>query len=198
MPLPIEDYALLGDGHTAALVGRDGSIDWLCLPRFDSGSCFSALLGGPKDGRWLLAPAGTITRSERGYRDSTLVLDTTFETAEGVVTVTDFMPMRDGEPNLVRLVEGKRGRVPMRLELVLRFDYGSIVPWVQKVDGALWAIGGPDSVWLRTPVPLRGQDMTTVAEFMVEAGERVAVRALLAPVRAEATAHSHRARDRSQ
>src|SRR5271170_2994022 len=122
LPLPIENYALIGDCHTAALVGSNGSIDWLCLPRFDSGACFAALLGAPEHGRWLLAPAGPVRRVERAYREGTLVLDTTFEVDEGAVTVTDCMPLREGVPHLVRLVRGVRGRVQMRGEVVIRFD----------------------------------------------------------------------------
>src|SRR5574341_971894 len=125
----IEDYALIGDFQTAALVARDGSIDWLCFPRFDSGACFAALLGTERNGRWLLRPAREGKTTSRAYRGDTLVLQTEFETAEGAVAVIDFMPVRDVEPNLVRIVEGRRGRVPMRSELVMRFDYGSVVPW---------------------------------------------------------------------
>ena len=174
MPLPIEDYALIGDCETAALVGRDGSIDWLCWPRFDSGACFAALLGGPEHGRWRVAPAGDVTRVERRYRDGTLVLETDFETAEGAVTVVDFMPPRTSVSDLVRIVVGRRGRVAMRAELVVRFGYGSAVPWVTRLaDGAMRAIAGPDMIVLRTPVPLRGEDLTTVADFTVAAGETV-------------------------
>jgi GH15 family glucan-1,4-alpha-glucosidase len=168
----IEDYALIGDCHTAALVGRDGSIDWLCLPRFDSGACFAALLGTPDHGRWKIAPQGEVTAVRRQYRDDTLVLDTEFETADGTVAVIDFMPARDRDPNLVRLVEGRRGRVRMRSELVLRFDYGSIVPWVHRTDCGISATAGPDTVTVTTPVPMRGENFTTVADFEVGAGER--------------------------
>src|ERR1700683_110439 len=122
MPLPIEQYALIGDCHTAALVGSDGSIDWLCVPRFDSGACFAALLGGPEHGRWRVGPAGTPTSTRRAYRDGTLVLDTTFEDEGGAVVLTDCMPMRDGYPELVRVVRGLRGRVKMHTELIVRFD----------------------------------------------------------------------------
>ncbi|MFO0927146.1 MAG: glycoside hydrolase family 15 protein [Gemmataceae bacterium] len=169
----IEDYAIVGDFQTVALVGRDGSIDWLCLPRFDSGACFAGLLGVPLNGRWLLAPAGEVRAVSRRYRGDTLVLETVFETADGSAAVIDFMPVRDRDPNLVRIVEGRGGRVPMRMELVIRFDYGSIVPWVQRVDGGIWAVAGPDALCVTTPVRLRGHDMTTVAEFPVEAGQRV-------------------------
>src|SRR5262245_28494129 len=166
MPPHIEDYALIGDCETGALVSKDGSVDWLCLPRFDSRACFAALLGAPEHGRWLLAPAGP-ARTTRRYLDDSLVLQTEHETAEGAVTVTDFMPMRDGQLNLVRLVDGQRGSVPMRTELVIRFDYGSIVPWVQQAPGGIWAIGGPDSLRLYSPVKLRGEDLRSVAEFTV-------------------------------
>ena len=171
MPLKIEDYALLGDCQTAALVGRDGSIDWLCLPRFDSGACFAALLGAPEHGRWLLAPAAPAKRVTRAYRDGSLILDTTFETEDGTVTVTDFMPMHEGAPKVVRVVRGVRGRVPMRTEFVVRFDYGSIVPWVRSTGSGIRAIAGPDSVRLQSAVPLRGEGLKTVAEFDVAEGE---------------------------
>jgi GH15 family glucan-1,4-alpha-glucosidase len=173
MPSRIEDYALVGDCQTAALVGRDGSVDWLCLPRFDSGACFAALLGTAQHGRWLLAPRSEVRPTTRRYRDDTLVLETEFETAEGTAGVIDCMPGRGREPHLVRLVEGRKGRVPMRLELILRFDYGSVVPWVQRTDDGIWAIAGPDSVRLRTPVALHGENLTTVADFTVAAGQRV-------------------------
>src|SRR5437588_483214 len=139
MPARIEDYAVIGDTHTVALVGRDGSIDWLCLPRFDSGACFAALLGDPSHGRWLLAPRGEPAVTRRRYRDGTLVLETEFDTDDGTVRLVDFMPRRGEAPDVVRLVEGVRGRVAMRMELIIRFDYGSIVPWVRRVDGGLWA-----------------------------------------------------------
>jgi GH15 family glucan-1,4-alpha-glucosidase len=174
MALPIEDYALIGDTHTAALVGRDGSIDWLCLPRFDSGACFAALLGDESHGRWRLAPAGDLRRTARRYRGDTLVLETEFETDDGVVRVVDCMPHRHRYADLVRLVEGVSGRVPMRMQLVMRFDYGSIVPWVRRVGDAVLAVAGPDALSLRADVPVRGEDRTTVADFAVAAGERVA------------------------
>jgi GH15 family glucan-1,4-alpha-glucosidase len=170
----IEDYALIGDCYTAALVSRDGSIDWLCLPRFDSGACFAALLGTPGHGRWLLAPAGDITSVRRSYRDGTLVLETDYETDGGAATVTDCMPVRAQAPNLVRVVEGKRGHVRMCMELVIRFDYGAIVPWVQRVQGGISAVAGPDRLVLITPVPTHGKDFTTVADFTVAAGQRQA------------------------
>jgi GH15 family glucan-1,4-alpha-glucosidase len=173
MALRIEDYALIGDCQTAALVGRDGSIDWLCLPRFDSGACFAALLGTPEHGRWLIAPSGEITATRRRYRDHTLVLETEFETADGAVSVIDCMPARTAEPDLVRLVVGKRGRVKMQMHLVLRFDYGSIVPWVRRTRHGIRAVAGPDAVELVTPIELHGENLTTVGEFTLAAGEEV-------------------------
>jgi GH15 family glucan-1,4-alpha-glucosidase len=172
VPSRIEDYAMIGDCQTAALVSRAGSIDWLCLPRFDSGACFAALLGGPEHGRWLLAPAGEVRRVERAYRDGTLVLDTTFHVDAGAVTVTDCMPARDRVlPRIARVVRGVRGRVRMRTELVVRFDYGSIVPWVRRAGNGISAIAGPDALLVQSDVPLRGHDFTTVAEFDVAAGQ---------------------------
>jgi GH15 family glucan-1,4-alpha-glucosidase len=170
---PIEDYALIGDCETAALVSRSGSIDWLCFPRFDSPACFAALLGGPEHGRWLLAPAGEPRAVRRHYREGTLVLETEFETAEGVVAVIDCMPVRGDVPDVFRVVEGRRGRVPMRTELTIRFDYGSLIPWVRRTDDGLVAIGGAGLIRVRTPVPLRGEDLHTVGEFTVSPGERV-------------------------
>jgi GH15 family glucan-1,4-alpha-glucosidase len=169
----IDDYALIGDCETAALVGRDGSIDWLCLPRFDSPACFAALLGTPEHGRWLLAPARPPRAVRRRYRDSTLVLETEFETDEGTVAVIDCMPPRTDVPDVFRLVEGRRGQVAMRLELIIRFDYGSSIPWVRRIPDGITAVSGPNLVWLKTPVALRGEDFRTVAEFTVTAGERV-------------------------
>jgi GH15 family glucan-1,4-alpha-glucosidase len=174
MPLPIEDYALIGDCHTAALVGRDGSIDWLCLPRFDSGACFAALLGGPRHGRWLIAPVAAAPSVRRRYRDGTLILETDFETSEGAVRITDFMPLSSQRWDVVRMVEGLRGRVAMRMELVIRFDYGSIVPWVRQVEGTLVATAGPNTLELHSDIAVRGENLTTVAEFPVAEGERVA------------------------
>jgi GH15 family glucan-1,4-alpha-glucosidase len=173
MPLPIEDYALIGDCHTAALVGRDGSIDWLCLPRFDSGACFAALLGDPGHGRWLIAPAAEVLSTRRCYRDSTLILETEFETPEGAVRIIDCMPLSNERWDVLRIVEGLRGCVAMRMELIIRFDYGSVVPWVRKSDGMLMAIAGPDRLELQTPVAVRGENMKTVAEFDVSKGERI-------------------------
>ncbi|KYG05466.1 glucoamylase [Sorangium cellulosum] len=173
MPLRIEEYALLGDTQTAALVGRDGSIDWLCLPRFDSAACFAALLGAPEHGRFRIAPKDPAPRVARRYREGTLVLETEFTTAEGAVRLVDCMPLRGRAPDVVRVVEGVRGRVPVSLELVIRFDYGSIVPWVRSTGGALRAVAGPDALILRAGVPLRGAGLTTVADFDVHEGQRI-------------------------
>jgi GH15 family glucan-1,4-alpha-glucosidase len=169
----IEDYGLIGDLQTAALIGLDGSIDWLCFPRFDSGACFAALLGDERNGRWLLAPDCRIDRVERRYRERTLVHELDFHTEHGVVRVCDFMPPRGTDPDVVRIVEGIEGRVPMRMELVIRFDYGLVVPWVRRLDDdTRVAIAGPDALAFRTAVPVRGENLSTVAEFAVEAGER--------------------------
>ncbi len=169
----IEDYALIGDCQTAALVDRTGSIDWLCLPRFDSGACFAALLGQPEHGRWQVTPADPVRRVTRQYRGDSLVLDTTFETDDGVVTVTDCMPIRTAEPDLVRIVRGVRGRVRMRTELVVRFDYGNITPWVRREEHGLVAVAGPDTVHLRTPVTLRPEGWKSVGDFEVAEGQQV-------------------------
>jgi GH15 family glucan-1,4-alpha-glucosidase len=173
MPLRIEDYALIGDLHTAALVGRDGSIDWLCVPRFDGEACFAALLGDERHGRWLISPAVPVKRSSRRYRERTLVLETEFETEEGIVRTIDFMPPGDGRLDLVRVVEGVKGRVPMRMQLVIRFDYGITIPWVRSVGGGLRVIAGPNALFLTVPVEHRGEDMMTVAEFTVSEGQRI-------------------------
>ena len=172
MALRIEDYALIGDLHTAALVGRDGSVDWLSVPRFDSGACFAALLGDPGDGRWLLTPSGKIRRSARRYRKDTLVLETELETEHGRVAIIDCMPPRARDPNLVRMVQGLEGRVPMHMELVIRFDYGSIVPWVRRLQGGLWAVAGPDALMLQSDVETSGRDFTTVSDFVLGEGDR--------------------------
>jgi GH15 family glucan-1,4-alpha-glucosidase len=170
----IEDYALIGDLQTAALVGRHGSVDWLPFPRFDSSSCFGALLGGREHGRWLLAPSGANHATSWGYRDDTLILETVWQTATGRVRVIDFMPPRETKPDIVRIVEGLDGRVQMRTELVIRFDYGSVVPWVRRLnDATILAVGGPDGLTLRTPVDLEPDAMTHTAEFTVSAGDRV-------------------------
>lgn len=173
MPSRIEDYALIGDCQTAALVGIDGSIDWLCFPRFDSGACFAALLGGPDHGRFKIAPLATPRRTTRRYRGETLVLETDFETEDGDVRIIDCMPVRDVTPDVLRIVEGRRGRVPMRMELGIRFDYGSIVPWVQSIPHGLAAIGGPDMLRLCTPIPMHGEGTKTVADFTVAEGQRI-------------------------
>ncbi len=169
----IEDYAMVGDLHTAALISTEGSIDWMCLPRFDSPACFNALLDTPDAGRWLLAPDGGGRCTSRRYLEGTLVLETTWETPEGTVRILDLMPPRDGEANIVRIVEGVSGSVRMRGELVLRFDYGHIIPWVRRDAAGLNAIAGPDSVYLVTSAPLHGENMHTVSDFTVEAGQRV-------------------------
>jgi GH15 family glucan-1,4-alpha-glucosidase len=170
----IEDYALIGDCASAALVGRNGSVDWLCLPRFDSPACFAALLGQPEHGRWLIEPIAPVARSERRYIDGSLILVTLFETTEGAVEIIDFMRPRRRLSHLVRLVRGLRGRVAMRTEFILRFDYGSVIPWVERLpEGGITAIGGPERVVLRTPAALRGEDFRTVGEFSVAADETV-------------------------
>jgi GH15 family glucan-1,4-alpha-glucosidase len=168
----IEDYGLIGDCETAALVGRDGSIDWLCWPAFDSDACFAALLGTRKHGRWLIAPAEEVTKSSRRYWDNTLILETRFETANGTVALIDFMPPRGNASDVVRLVRGVTGKVKLKMELVIRFGFGADIPWVKRTeDGALLAICGQDMTVLRTPIETRGEDLTTVAEFEVSAGE---------------------------
>jgi GH15 family glucan-1,4-alpha-glucosidase len=169
----IEDYGLIGDTQTAALVGRDGSVDWLCLPRFDSEACFARLLGDERHGYFRIAPTVPVAATRRRYRGDSLVLETEFETREGVVRLVDCMPVRRGHPELVRLVEGVRGSVPLRMELVLRFGYGSVVPWVRTVDGLLAATAGPHAVRLWTPVATRGEAMRTVAELTVREGQHV-------------------------
>lgn len=169
----IEDYALLGDLHTAALLSRDGSIDWLCLPRFDSPACFAALLHDESAGYWRIAPAGGGPAARREYRGDTLIVDSEWDTPTGTVRVTDFMPPRGKAADLIRIVEGVSGRVSMRLDLVIRFDYGHVVPWVRRSDYGLIAVAGPDTVCLTSPVNVRGDHYSTVAEFEVAAGETV-------------------------
>ena len=170
----IEDYALIGDCETAALVGRDGSIDWLCWPAFDSEACFAAILGTRKHGRWRIAPSEGEVRSSRRYWDNTLILETRFETRDGSVAVLDFMPPRGEASDVVRLVRGIKGKVKMRMELIIRFGTGSAIPWVKRTEeGALLAICGPDMTVLRTPAELRGEDMTTVSDFEVSEGKTV-------------------------
>ena len=168
----IEDYALIGDLQTAALVERGGSIDWLCFPRFDSGACFAALLGKPEHGRWLLAPAigGTSTRR---YLHDTMVLETTWENDEGRIRILDFMPPRGKAPDVVRIVEGLDGEVQIWSELVIRFDYGRILPWVRRINGDRVAVAGPDALYLRTPADTFGRDMRTISEATVRPGERL-------------------------
>jgi GH15 family glucan-1,4-alpha-glucosidase len=169
----IEDYAYIGDLHTGALVGSDGSIDWLCLPRFDSPACFASLLGGKEQGSWRVAPAGADRCKERRYQRDSLVLETDWHTPEGVVRVIDFMPRRGEAADIVRIVEGVAGRVRMTSELRLRFDYGNVVPWVKHTEGQMAAIAGPDAVWLKTKVPLYGRDWATWGDFEVASGTRV-------------------------
>jgi GH15 family glucan-1,4-alpha-glucosidase len=172
---PIESYAVIGDCETAALVGLDGSIDWLCWPEFSSDACFARLLGSEENGRWLLAPAAEAVKATRKYRDHTLILETTFETADFAVMLIDFMPIRASNTtsDIVRIVKGIRGSAPMQMELSIRFNYGATVPWVTRDDGGIRAIAGPDLVVLRTKAPLAGEDLTTVSEFTVSEGESV-------------------------
>ena len=171
MPAPIEDYALLGDTQTGALVSKAGSTDSLCLPRFDSAAPFAALLGGEGSGRWLIAPFEHVRATRRRYRGDTLVLETDFDTAGGSIRLVDFMPPRRTSPHVVRLVVGVRGRVRVQMELRLRLDPGRIEPWLRHVDGADVAIAGPESVWLRTPVETRAHDAAVRADFVISAGE---------------------------
>ncbi|MGI8701976.1 MAG: glycoside hydrolase family 15 protein, partial [Nocardioidaceae bacterium] len=173
MSLRIEDYAVLGDLQTGALVGRDGSIDWLCLPRFDSPACFSALLDTPEAGRWLLAPADGSLATERAYRDDTLVLQQTWRTPTGDVRVSDFMPPRGTAPDVVRIVEGLSGRVSMRTQLRVRFDYGSVAPWIRRHDGRWSAVAGPDAVWLDTSADVDEDALEAGTCFDVESGQRL-------------------------
>jgi GH15 family glucan-1,4-alpha-glucosidase len=182
MPLHIEDYALIGDCETAALVGRDGSIDWLCWPRFDSDACFAALLGTREHGHWLVAPQDRTARMTRRYRPNTLVLETHIESEEGAATLVDFMPGSQTGSSIVRLVIGERGHVAMRTELVIRFGYGAVVPWMTQLDdGTRRAIAGPDMVLLRTTASLRGENLKTIGEFSVRAGETVPFTLTCAP-----------------
>ncbi|ATL26765.1 glycoside hydrolase family 15 protein [Streptomyces formicae] len=176
MHRPIEDYALIGDHQTAALVSRDGSLDWLCLPRFDSAACFAALLGDEENGHWRIAPKGAGPCTRRSYRRDSLVLDSEWDTEDGSVRITDFMPQRDRAPDVVRVVEGLKGSVTVRGTLRLRFDHGSVVPWMRETDGYRVAVAGPDSTWLRSEPPVRtwGEDFGTHSEFTVEEGEKVA------------------------
>jgi GH15 family glucan-1,4-alpha-glucosidase len=174
MTLLIEDYALIGNNATAALVGRNGSVDWLCFPRFDSSACFAALLGSPDNGHWSIAPKATRPKVTRRYREGTLVLETEFSTAEGTVVLIDCMDRRGGYQDVIRLVRGISGRVPMQMELVLRFDYGTVIPWVSRLeDNRLCAVAGPDRIVFSTSVALRGEDLKTRADFEIEAGQTV-------------------------
>ncbi|MBC8070007.1 MAG: glycoside hydrolase family 15 protein [Deltaproteobacteria bacterium] len=178
---PIEDYALIGDSETAALVRRDGSIDWLCLPRFDSAACFAALLGDENNGRWLLTPASTPTKTTRCYRGDTMVLETVHETATGTVAVIDFMVPRNDAPELIRIVEGRSGSVAMRTELIMRFDYGESVPWVRRTADGIVAVAGPDQLRITTSVPLLGENFRSVGDFEVRAGQRVTFELMWSP-----------------
>ena len=173
MALPIEDYGIIGDLHTVALVGRDGSMDWLCLPRFDSGACFAKLLGDDDNGSWKIAPKGALFATHRHYRGDSLVLESEFVTEEGTVRIIDCMPIRERNPEVIRLVEGVRGRVTMEMVLTIRFGYGQIVPWVRRIDGTLNTIAGPDALALWTPVETRGRDLSTIAEFTISEGQRI-------------------------
>ncbi len=173
LSIPIEDYAMIGDCHTAALVSKHGSIDWLCFPHFDSAACFAALLGTAEHGHWSISPSDPIRNIRRCYREGTLILETEFDTDSGSVRLVDFMTPRDEMPEVVRLVIGKRGQVRMNMELVIRFDYGSVVPWVRRTKDGISAIAGPDKLSLRTPVQLRGENFKTIAQFSVSEGQRV-------------------------
>src|SRR2546423_9545733 len=171
--MKIEDYAFLGTRQAGDVVGRDGPVAWLCFPGFDSGACFAALLGDRKNGRWLFSPEDEITATRRRYSDGTLILETEIETKSGAIRLIDFMPPRGENPDIIRIIEGIRGEVAFKMELIIRYDYGRIVPWVRKRDGALEAIAGPDALVLRTPIETRGEDLTTVAEFTVKKNERI-------------------------
>ena len=169
----IEDYAFLSDTQTSALISRDGCVDWLCFPRFDSGACFASLLGNRENGHWKFFPVEEVKEIRRRYRGHTLILETEIQTASGAVRFIDFMPPRGENPDIIRIVEGLRGEVALHMELIIRLDYGKIVPWVRKRHGGLEAIAGPDGLILRTPIATHGRDLTTVAEFTVKNGERI-------------------------
>src|SRR5207248_416886 len=169
----IEEYAFVSDTQTGALVSRDGCVDWLCLPRFDSGACFASLLGTRDNGHWRFWPKEKVEKTRRRYRGNALILETELETKDGAVRLIDFMPPRGENPDLIRIVEGIRGEVAMQMELIIRFDYGRTTPWVRRAHGGLEAIAGPNGLILRTPVKTRGKDLTTVAEFTVKKGDRV-------------------------
>lgn len=170
----IEDYAFLSDTETSALISRDGSVDWLCMPRFDSEACFAKLLGSDENGYWKIYPVDEVTESRRSYRDGSLVLDSEFVTATGRVRLTDFMPIRDESPDLIRVVEGVEGEVPMRMDLAIRFNYGKTEPWVRRTEGGVTAVSGPNALLLQSDVETHGEGMSTVARFTVRAGETVA------------------------
>ncbi|MGH9046364.1 MAG: glycoside hydrolase family 15 protein, partial [Acidimicrobiales bacterium] len=173
MGLPIEDYAVIGDLHTTALVGRDGSIDWLCLPRFASDACFAKLLGDEANGFWRIAPKGAVKKTTRRYRQDTLVLETEFETASGTIRLTDCMPIREEHPQVVRIVEGVSGKVDVHMDMRIRFGYGQVLPWVTRSENLLTATAGPDSVALYTLAETRGEDMKTIADFTVAEGQHI-------------------------
>ncbi|MGA7219507.1 MAG: glycoside hydrolase family 15 protein [Candidatus Sulfotelmatobacter sp.] len=173
LSIPIEDYAMIGDCHTAGLVSKQGSIDWLCLPHFDSPACFAALLGKNEHGHWSISPADPVKSIRRCYREGSLVLETTFETETGSVTLIDCMVLRSEMPELLRVAKGIRGQVRMKFELVIRFDYGSVIPWVRRFDGGITAIAGPDMIRLRSDVPLVGENMKTEADFTVSEGQEI-------------------------
>ncbi len=196
LPLRIEDYGLIGDCTTAALIGREGSLDWLCWPRFDSGACFAALLGDESNGRWRMGPAVGNARSDRGYRDSTMVLETRFYDDAGDFAVIDFMPIGGKTSSVIRIVEGRRGTSKVRMSMMLRFDYGASVPWVEAIDGGIVAIAGPNLVVLRASVPMHGEHFSTIAEFDIEQGQRVDLRDELRRL-ASAAAGSTRCRRRT-
>jgi GH15 family glucan-1,4-alpha-glucosidase len=193
MKLRIEDYALIGNTRTAALVGNNGSIDWLCMPRFDSGACFAALLGQPENGHWLIAPSNEVRKVRRQYRGPTLVLGTEFETASGTVEIIDFMPIaeRHDQVDVIRIVRGVRGTVPMHMEAVFRFDYGHIVPWVTKSGRGVRAIAGPDALKLESPILMRGENMSTVSEFTVKEGESIPFTLTWYPSHEKEPGHKH-------
>lgn len=169
----IEDYAIVGDTQTIAVISNTGSVDWMCVPRFDSGACFAALLGTKDHGHWSIRPRDPVRAIRRRYRDGTMILETELETADGAIRLIDFMPVRGPEPDLVRIVEGVRGRVPVEMELMIRYDYGSVVPWVRREDRRLHAVAGPDALVLATPAPLEGRGLTTRSDLVVERGDRI-------------------------
>ena len=184
--MKVEDYALIGDLRTTALVGRNGSVDWLCLPRSDSSACFAALLGTEEHGRWLICPSEPVSQVSRRYRDGTLILETDFHTDSGAVKLIDFMPLRQGgAPQLVRIVEGLHGEVPMRMQFVARLDYGSLIPWVQPTADGIVALGGPNALHLSTTIELNDEDSTTVGEFTIREGMRECLSLMWYPSYAE-------------